>query len=179
MLFWRISECAAICSSLGNISTLSLLDLSHKRVHGGPNLLRPSWSLRCGAALRYTDGQPSEPGFRVPRFPPRARRFPKLPPSLRWPRRHPPSRRTASRGAPPRSAKSGFDSTYASLRSSTPAYLAVYDAPDELSAEQSPSPDASQARADKTREEANAANQQTLDATNAVVHKRFNIGASY
>jgi hypothetical protein len=75
--------------------------------------------------------------------------------------------------------ESGFDSTYASLRSSTPAYLAVYDAPDELSAEQSPSPDASQARADKTREEANAANQQTLDATNAVVHKRFNIGASY
>jgi hypothetical protein len=79
--------------------------------------------------------------------------------------------------------ESGFDSTYASLRSSTPSYLAVYDAPGELPDERgsmaSESPDASQERADKTREEANAANQQTLDATNAVVQKRFNIGASY
>ena len=79
---------------------------------------------------------------------------------------------------------SGFDSTYASLRSSTPAYLAVYDAKETAHSQQATvtdgKPDPAKERAEKADEEKSAAAaQKTLEDTNALVAKRYDISQSF
>jgi hypothetical protein len=76
----------------------------------------------------------------------------------------------------------GFDSKYASLRSSTPAYLAAYDRAGETSskAEAAEMPDPARERAEKAdSEKSAAAAQTTLNDTNAVVVRRYDVGQSF
>src|SRR5262245_51925329 len=86
-------------------------------------------------------------------------------------------------GAEASGRNSGFDSTYASLRSSTPAYLVVYDARDTAPNEQGSivdeaAPDASAERAEKSRQAETASTQQNGGDSNAQVTRRYDIGAS-
>jgi hypothetical protein len=79
---------------------------------------------------------------------------------------------------------SGFDSTYASLRSSTPAYLAVYDAKENVHPQQRAAtneiPDPAKERAEKADEEkSRTAAQKTLEDLNALVAKRYDISQSF
>ena len=79
---------------------------------------------------------------------------------------------------------SGFDSTYASLRSSTPAYLAVYDPKESDHAKQEPvtdgTPNPAKERAEKADDEkSSTASQKTLEDLNALVAKRYDISQSF
>jgi hypothetical protein len=76
----------------------------------------------------------------------------------------------------PAEKNAGFDRSYARLRSTTPAYLAAYDS-DGAAAK---TPDPAKVRAEKAdSDKVAAAKQKTLDETNAVVVKRYDVGQSF